>query len=482
MRLNQLVDVDDYRIINELVLNSQKKSVNGMFFCLEGLTVDAHDFIDEAVSNGCVAVVHSKDVKKIKGIIYIRVTDVMATLHSVTSKFYDYPSNKLYVYGITGTNGKSTVMKTVGNILTRFGVKSGYVGTIAIEYSDNVLEPSLTTPDIVELQSHLNDMVHDGIEEVCLEVSSQGLALHRVDSIDFDSVSFTNLSHDHLDYHNTMENYFEAKKILFDRLKPEGVMIINADDEYGQKLIHHGYSQHITTYGIHSEADYQAKDIQLYDSYSRFILQHGGRDYQVLSNFVAEFNIYNVLNVIAILHQRGYELERIISELKDIDHVDGRQTMIDEGQDFKVIVDFGHSPDSMEKIYDFVRQITPKNNKIITVFGAAGARDKEKRPVMGNISSTMADYVILTEHDNRNERVDAITQDIISGISGQNYEFIPLRYDAIEKALSMAQAGDSVVIIGKGEEKFIYRSFGKEDWMGDDVAAREILIKHYGGK
>ena len=482
MKLSQLTSINDDRDISALILDSRDKTKDGLFFCLEGLTVDGHDFVDQAIDNGCVAIVHSKELVKLEGVAYIRVENVMDALHDITSKFFDYPSQKLYVYGITGTNGKSTTMKTVRNILLRFGVKAGYIGTISVEYNDHVFAPSLTTPDIVELQGYLKDMVDERIEEVCLEVSSQGLALHRVDSIDFDNASFTNLTHDHLDYHKTMENYFEAKKILFDRLKPEGFMVFNADDEYSQRLIAEGYPQQSVTYGIQKEADYMAKDIQLHENSTTFTLVHKGKEYHVVTSFVAVFNVYNMLGVIAILHQRGYELERIIPELKDIEHVDGRQTIVDIGQPFKVFVDFGHAPDSMKNVYEFVREVTPVGNKIITVFGAAGARDHLKRPKMGYVSSTMTDHVILTEHDNRNENVVDITKDIIEGMPNNNYEFVPIRYEAIEKALMMAQAGDSVVLIGKGEEKFIYRDYGKEVWMGDEVAAREILEKHYGGK
>lgn len=481
MKLSKFVKCDCDVEIEHLILDSRDKKENGMFFCLEGLTVDGHQFANQAIDNGAVAIVHSKPLEKREGVQYILVDDVMTELHRITNIFYDYPSEKMYVYSITGTNGKSTTMKTVRNILERFGVKSGYIGTISVEYNDHKFAPSLTTPDIVELQSYLRDMVDEGIEEVCLEISSQGLALRRVESIDFDCASFTNLSHDHLDYHKTMENYFEAKKMLFDNLKPEGFNVINADDPYGQRLLAQDYNN-VVTYGIDTPATYMAKDIILHDKSTEFTLIYDGKEYPVVTSFVAKFNVYNMLGVIAILHMRGYDLERIIPELKDIEHVDGRQTIVEAGQPFKVFVDFGHAPDSMKNVYEFVRTVTPKGNRLITVFGAAGARDHLKRPIMGEVSSTLCDHVIITEHDNRNEIVEEITQDIIAGMPNDNYEFVPIRTDAIRKALTMAQPNDSVVIIGKGEEKFIYRDYGKEVWMGDEVCATEILNELYGGK
>ncbi|WP_159636486.1 UDP-N-acetylmuramoyl-L-alanyl-D-glutamate--2,6-diaminopimelate ligase [Erysipelothrix anatis] len=475
-KLSELTNIKSDRMIEKLVLDSRDVVNNGMFFCLEGLTVDGHDYVEGAIENGNVAIVHSKPLERIAGIDYIQVPDVMTALHKITSLFYDNPSEKLYIYGITGTNGKSTTMKTVRNILDRFGVNAGYIGTISVEYGDHKFSPSLTTPDIVELQSYLRDMVDEGVTELCLEVSSQGLALRRIESIKFNNASFTNLTHDHLDYHKTMEDYFQAKKMLFDSMGPETFNVFNTDDDYSQRLIAMNYP-HTVTYGIENPADYMAKDIELFDRYTRFTLVHQGVEYPVETSFVAIFNVYNMLGVIAILNQRGYSIETIIPELKDIEHVDGRQTIVDEGQDFKVFVDFGHAPDSMKNVYEFVRTVTPPGNKIITVFGAAGARDHLKRPIMGKVSSTLTDHVIITEHDNRNEEVVDITQDIISGMPNDNYEFVPIRYDAIEKALRMAKPHDSVVLIGKGEEKFIYRAFGKEKWMGDEVAASEILRK-----
>ena len=263
---------------------------------------------------------------------------------------------------------------------------------------------------------------------------------------------------------------------MFDRLSDEAFTIVNIDDEYGRKLLSYDYPN-LKTYGMSEKADYQAKNIRLSSNKTQFTLVYEGDEYEVETSFVALFNVYNVLNVIAILHERNYTLEEIIPHLKDIDHVDGRLTVVNEGQDFQVFVDFGHAPDSMKNVYEYVRTITKPNNKIITVFGAAGARDHSKRPMMGEVASELCDWVILTEHDNRNESVKTITEEIITGIKKENYEFVMNRYQAIYKALSMANPGDSVVLQGKGEEKFIYREFGKEKWMGDEVCAAEIIKK-----
>lgn len=477
--LNLLIETDDTRAIDSLVLDSRVSSKNGMFFCIKGIHVDSHKFVNQAIGNGCVAIVHSDDIEKVDGVYYHKVDNVMDALHAITSEFYDHPSKNLYVYGITGTNGKSTTMKTVKNVLSRLGVSAGYVGTISVEYADKVLSPSLTTPDIVVMQSYLKDMVDSGVKEVCLEVSSQGLALHRVDSIDFDNAAFTNLSHDHLDYHKTMDAYFGAKKIMFDRLKPTGFMVINSDDDYGQSLLNSDYKQKIVTYGIDNDSDYMAKDIKLSPTSTEFVLVYQGTEYPVKTSFVALFNVYNTLCSIALLHQRGYPLESIIPELVDIEHVEGRQTRVDAGQPYNVFVDYGHAPDSMKHVLEFVREITPVGSKVISIFGSAGDRDQIKRPEMGSVADALSDYIILTEDDNHSEAFKSIIEDVEKGITQTEYEIIEDRYEAIKKAISMAKPNDSLVLFGKGKEQFIYRSVSKVPWIGDDIAV-ETLIKEKG--
>ena len=251
-------------------------------------------------------------------------------------------------------------------------------------------------------------------------------------------------------------------------------MIINSDDEYGHKILDMDY-KNLVSYGINTKADIMASNIKIAADKTTFTLSVNGATYDLETNLLAQFNVYNVLNVIGIFLVNGYDINSIIPLLKDVEHVEGRLTQVDEGQDYKVFVDFGHAPDSMANVYEYVRGITPDSNKLISVFGAAGARDTLKRPIMGKVSTSMCDWVIFTEHDNRNEEVKDITDDIISGVVSHNWEFIPIRIEAIRKALSMAQKGDSVILNGKGEEKFIYRAYGKEVWMGDEVCAAKII-------
>ena len=475
MKLSNMFNNQCDREINQLISDSRQPSQQGLYFALKGLTHDGHEFIQQAVDLGAVAVVHSEPINNpIEGIEYVLVDDVMTELHRSSNVFFDNPSSKLKIHGITGTNGKTTTMKTVYNILRSMGISAGYVGTVSVEYDDVILEPTLSTPDIIYLQTLYSEMVKAGVTEVCQEVSSQGLSLRRVDGIRFSDASFTNLTHDHLDYHKTMESYFEAKKVLFDRLDKDAHTIINADDPYGERLLQLDYP-HMVSLGIEKDADYRATDIVLGASSTQFNLLHKGQTYAVHTNFAALFNVYNALNIIAILHEDGHSLEVIIDQLAQMSHVEGRLTTVDEGQDFLVYVDFAHAPDSMANVYEYVRSILSKENKLITVFGAAGGRDTLKRPIMGKVSTSMCDHVIFTEHDNRGEEVETITCDIISGAVQDNWEFILDRTEAIRKAFSLAKPGDAVAIVGKGEEKFIYRAYGKQVWMGDEVCAAKLL-------
>ena len=480
MKLNQLITSNDERVIESLMVDSRKKMPASMFFCIEGLTSDAHNFVDQAIENGAVAIIHRKEIDKQEGIVYYKVDDVTGAMHEIANKFYDFPSQQLFMYGVTGTNGKSTIMKTVQNILVRLGVKAGYIGTISIEYLDKIIEPDFTTPDIVELNKTLKEMLDAGVSEVCLEVSSQGLDLRRVEGIDFDLAAFTNLSHEHLDYHKTMENYFAAKEILFNDLKECAPMIINIDDPYGQRLTNR-HPKGCISYGTRQDADYRADDISLNSSSTEFTLVHKGIHYPVFTNFVAHFNVINMLAVIAILHQRGFALETIIAQLKDIDQVSGRLSKVDIGQDFDVYVDFAHTPDAMEKVYDFVRSTLNPSNKLITVYGSAGERDHLKRPIVGKIGSDMCDWVILSEDDVHREELESINKDVLKGFTNDNYEVIADREEAITKAIKMAKAGDAVVILGKGEDKYIYRKNGKEPWLGDHVVALKVLEEKNNG-
>ena len=478
MKLNELFDnVGDIEI-RSLMADSRKKRPDSIFFCFRGMMNDGHRFVDQAIENGAKVIVHSEPLANTRpDITYIRVKDVNKVYNQVADAFYGYPSHNLMMFGVTGTNGKSTIACVIRDVLNSVH-PCGYIGTIAIEYGNVKLPPLLTTPDIDDLHGILRDMVSAGIEACALEVSSIGIEQGRVDSIDFDAAIFTNLTHDHLDYHGTMENYFQAKKKLFDRLKPEAVAVTNADDPYGMKIVENCQCR-VVTYGIDSKADYQITHYKLMKDRTIFTLRCNGMEYELETNLVAKFNLYNLLAAIAALNCKGISITQMMGKLKDIRQVEGRVQRIDEGQPFNVIIDFAHTPDGIEKLCQYASAITPKGNRIIAITGSAGKRDKAKRPIFGEILDHYADMIILTEDDPRDEKPVDIMKEIAAGIEKTDYVLIEDRYDAIRQAVEIASDKDTIIVMGKGDERFIYREFGREPYQGDDAIAREVIHQYY---
>lgn len=479
MRLSKMFKDAPTVNINGLSFDSRTIKKGDMYFCLPGLTYDGHDFIHDAVQKGALAIVHSRPVpEKDSGAVYIRVDDVNAAMNQAARIFYSRPSEKLMMYGITGTNGKSSV----ANIIRYFENPKrpcGYIGTIEISYGNTKLPPNLTTPDALFLQKTLKDMVDARMKACALEVSSHGLALHRVDGIDFDVAIFTNFTYDHLDFHGTMENYFDAKSILFEeRVKPNGVSILNMDDAKYPQLLSR-CSSRVVTYGMHPEADYRAQNVSITKDGTTFDLVHGGRTYPVKSNLVGEFNVYNLLAAIAAVVETGSNIEEIIQKCDTIPQVAGRMEQIQAGQPFNVIADFAHTPDGMEKMFQFGRSITPQGSSVIAVFGSAGKRDKSKRKVFGELADQYCDRIILTEDDPRDEDPREIADEIKEGIAHTAVTFVADRYEAIRQAIEAANPGDTVLLLGKGDEPFIYREKGRAPWTGDNTAAIECIHRRY---
>ncbi len=481
MKLSEIFENAPDIEVSGLYTDSRSVKPDGMFFCLDGIMTNGHKFIKQAVKKGAKTIVHTEDIKTlIDDVVYIKVENVDTTLNEVINKFYDYPSENLLVFGVTGTNGKSTVTNIIKDIYDHFA-PCGYVGTISIEYKNVKLQPNLTTPDAIYLNRTLREMVDADVKAVALEVSSHGLEQHRVDAIDFDVAVFTNFTYDHLDFHGTIENYFQAKSKLFRNLKRSGVSVLNIDDPKYIELFDLCKGK-VVSYGIHHESDYLAKDLHLSMKESSFTLVYHEKEYAVTTNLVAEYNIYNLLAAIAAIVESGIEIEEVLKYVNTIDQIEGRLEIIDEGQPFNVIVDFAHTPDGLEKIFQFAKKITPSDASIISVFGSAGRRDVDKRKVFGEVASQYCDTIILTEDDPRDEDPRQIADQIKSGIHGISRSvYIEDRYGAIRQAIEQANPNDTVLILGKGDEVFMYREEGRAPWIGDHNAAKEIIRRYYLG-
>ncbi len=461
-------------------IDSRKVETGDAFFCIKGAESDGHDFIEAAIEAGASAIVCEKmpniPSESEKGVLFVKVDDTKKALSAACAAYYGHPAKDMTVFGVTGTNGKTTTAHLIHSVLGR-RVKTGYIGTLGAFYGDRTVKTGLTTPDATVLQKILSDMRDDGVKCVALEASAHALVQSRVRDADIDIAIFTNLTHEHLDYFVDMDTYFDAKAIMFDELKEGAVAVLNSDDPYFDRLKEHVKGRYVT-YGLSGDADYSAKDVSLKLDGTSFTLFAGGKEYQAEIPMTAEYNLYNSLAVIAALHSYGLEIEEILTALAEADSVPGRMTRIDEGQDFTVIVDYAHTPDGYEKILSFFRKAVGDKNRIITVSGAPGKRDASNRKLQGELLDRYSDKSFLTTDDNRRESPTEIAKEISSGFSRDHeYEIIEDRALAIEAAIKEAKRGDLVVCLGKGLETYMYSGDGSVEYIGDHEAAKNALHK-----
>lgn len=457
MKLKDLLNGVKYSIINgnsdininKVVYDSRKIEANDVFFCITGFKVDGHDFALSAVKNGASVIVCERDIEGLSGCVVVRVEDSRKALALASSNYYGEPSKKLKMIGITGTNGKTTSTFMMKAILEEAGFKVGLIGTVANYIGDKKLPSQRTTPESLELHELLSEMVENGVKYCVMEVSSHSLALSRVYGIEFSVGIFTNLTQDHLDFHKTFENYYNSKLILF---KNSRVSIVNSDDKYGLRILK-DISVPSITYGLKDTCAATAVDINMRSNGTEFVLKFNDNTIDVNLNIPGRYNIYNALGSAAACLTQGVSLEAVKKGLDRV-FVPGRCEIVSNGYnlDFEIIIDYAHSPDSLENILKTAKEFT--KNRLITVFGCGGDRDKTKRPIMGNIASNLSDIAIVTSDNPRTEEPLSIIKDILKGIEKDNYEIIENRKEAIKKAIEIALTGDVIVIAGKGHEDY----------------------------
>lgn len=481
MNIQKVFDSSKAVEVETIMTDSRLKCEKGIFFCMEGFSFDGHDFADNAIENGAVVIVHQKELANYNpAVTYVKVDSVVKALNDFCAAFYDNVTEKMKVYGVTGTNGKTTIAFNLNSMLSKFE-KSGYIGTIGVIYDDFAEEGNNTTPGINDLHKTIRNMYDCGCSAVAMEVSSQGLDMHRTDSVKYDVAIYTNLSHEHLDYHGNMENYFLAKQRFFTEVISDStVAIINIDDPYSERLLE--TSKGIKrTYSISKPADYQAVDIKLYADHSTFTLICKGNRYFVDADVLAYHNVSNIVSCIAALVETGYDIDKVIESVKQLPQVPGRAQIVKDGQPFNVIIDYGNTPEGCEKIYQFARMITGDDHRIITVFGAAGDRDPKKRPLMGAASDRYCDVIIISSDDCHTEPFQQIADMIAEGVKEHSYVIIEDRYEAIRQAVSLANPGDTITLLAKGDEAFFKNGPGttKVYYMGDINAAHEAIRELY---
>lgn len=448
--------------ITSIERDSRRAREGTLFACIVGAHVDAHSFIPDVARAGARAVLTERaSVDVPVGVAVLYVPNLEKALDTIVPFFYDYPARAMRVVGITGTNGKTTTSYLVRAILRHAGHRVGLIGTIQAMIEDEVLPTSNTTPDIIVLQQMLAEMRTRGIDTVVMEVSSHALALGRVAGIEFDTAVFTNLTQDHLDFHKTMENYARAKAHLFELVSAPGAKegktaVLNADDAASETM--RAYTRcPIITYGVDHPADLTAQDVQLACDGMELTLMHGGkRLFHLHTGITGLFNVHNVLAAVGASLAEQVAATDIAAALTAFTGVPGRFELVREGQDFAVIVDYAHTPDGMENVLRTARAVT--KGHIIAVFGCGGDRDRTKRPIMGRIGAEMADIAILTSDNPRTEDpaaiVDEVERGVLPVIGDKPYEKIVDRRTAIFHAIGRAQAGDTVVILGKGHETY----------------------------
>lgn len=473
-RLSTLLDIPSRISIHSLMIDSRISAPKSIFFAIKGLSFDGHKFVDEAIKNGAVVVVHSSELEHREKIIYFKVEDVIQTLSDVTNRFYDFPSSKLDMFGVTGTNGKSSVTALIKQLVSSFQA-CGVIGTIHASYKDTILTTQLTTPDLVALNQYLSSMVKEDVKACAMEVSSIGLDQRRTQNIDFDVAVFTNLTHDHLDYHGDMRQYFIAKSKLFSHIKPEGLCVINIDDEYGLKMVQEANSQVITV-GENKNANVRLSKIVCESNSSSFELFDSIRNETVLvkTNLIARFNVSNLaLALVSVVHHYQRSYNDFLHLTPFLSQVHGRMQRIEEKQDYDVIVDFAHTPDGLKQIFNYAKSTT--KGRVLSVFGSAGQRDTLKRKVFGQLADEACDMIILTEDDPRDEDVITICHHIAEGIKETPYVIITDRVQAIRQAITLCKKGDCLLILGKGCETNMARAYEKSDYVGDHIVAAAAI-------
>jgi len=451
--------------VADLAYDSRAVGPGTLFFCVPGFTIDGHDFAPRAVERGAAALVVERPLAL--GVPEVVVPSARAAMAPAAAAFHGDPTARLDVVGVTGTNGKTTTAFLVRALLQAAGRQTGLLGTVTSVVGGQERPVVRTTPEAIELQRDFAEMVAGGDVACAMEVSSHALALHRADAIHWAAAVFTNLSRDHLDFHPTMEDYFVAKRRLFEA-GPQ-VAVVNVDDAYGRRLAD-GLDDAVT-FGIDSpDAAVRATEVQIALTGSRFRVG----DLELRTPLPGRFNVLNVLGALGAVRALGVEDDVVADALSAAGRVPGRFEPVDAGQPFAVLVDYAHTPDSLENVLRAARELT--DGRVIVVFGAGGDRDRGKRPLMGRAARTLADRVVVTSDNPRSEDPEAIIAEILDGTGeGPDVEALVDRREAIARAIELAGAGDVVVIAGKGHEQGQEFANGRKVPFDDATVAREAL-------
>lgn len=465
------------RDVAGIAYDSRRVQRDTLFVALRGEKTDGHQFVDQAVERGATVIVYDREAKTPHATL-VRVENARLAMADLAAAFHNRPVNRLKMAAVTGTNGKTTTTFLLKHICEKAGMRCGLIGTVRYEIGERVLPAVRTTPESLELQELLAQIANAGCKAAAMEVSSHAIAQERTRGLEWDVAVFTNLTQDHLDFHGTMEAYFEAKLKLFTGLagqekKKKAVAVVNIDDRYGAKIIERlGTDVPVVTYGMGVHADFRASNYRPEFSGTSYQLDAKSKSYLVRVPLIGRFNVANSLAALAAANSLGIPLRDAILSLGKAPQVPGRLEAVPAKRQFQVFVDYAHTPDALLNVLRTVRELSPR--KVICVFGCGGDRDRAKRPLMAHASDQNADFSIITSDNPRKEDPDTIIAEVEKGFRSERYEKITDRAKAIARAVSLAQPRDIIVIAGKGHET--YQEFADHTIPFDDLAiARRAL-------
>lgn len=460
--------------IHNMEFDSRKVSLNDVFVAIKGSLTDGHEYIKTAANKGALAIIcEVLPEDMVNGITYVQVSDTHKAMAIMASNYYGNPSAELKLIGVTGTNGKTTVSSLLHQLIKKAGYMAGLISTVKIMVGDDEYKTSLTTPDSVTINKYLRMMVDAGAEYCFMEVSSHGIHQKRTEGLHFSGGVFTNLSHDHLDYHKTFAEYRDVKKIFFDQLPPSAFALVNADDKNGSVMLQNTKAtKH--TYALKSYADYKVQVLE--SGFDGQLLKINNQDVWV--KLIGGFNAYNLLAIYGVAHLLGLEDIEVLQIMSTLESVDGRfQYMISEKK-VAAIVDYAHTPDALKNVLETINSIRTGNETVITVVGCGGDRDANKRPLMAQIAASLSVKVILTSDNPRTEDPDKIIEQMEAGVPAEHYKktlSITNRKEAIKAACQMAEENDIILIAGKGHETYQEINGVRHDF-DDFKIVKELLI------
>jgi UDP-N-acetylmuramoyl-L-alanyl-D-glutamate--2,6-diaminopimelate ligase len=460
--------------VSSIEFDSRKIKEHSLFVAVRGSLTDGHNYIKAAIKNGATSVVCEVIPEDLEdGIVYIEVDNTSKALAVMASNYYGNPSENLRLVGVTGTNGKTTVASLLYQLFKKAGYKTGLLSTVKIMVDETEYKSTHTTPDSLTINKYLKEMNDEGVEFCFMEVSSHGIHQYRAEGLHFQGGIFTNLSHDHLDYHNTFAEYRDVKKKFFDNLPSNAFALSNVDDKNGLVMLQNTRAKKYT-YALKQYADYKAQILE--NQFGGLLLKIN--DCEVWTRLIGNFNAYNVLAIYAAADLLGLERVEILRIISDLESVSGRFQYIVSHSKITAIVDYAHTPDALKNVLETINSIRTKNEELITVVGCGGDRDKTKRPKMGHIASALSTKVIFTNDNPRTENPDQILKEMEAGVEPQNFKKILTiadRKQAIKTACQMAQPNDIILIAGKGHET--YQEINGERFDFDDLKTVKELLK-----